>query len=64
VTISRAASIPGRPGAYALLQAAPQDLAPRKIGVIPIDSESGRAWLKLRREFHDIAGSIRKASPS
>ena len=38
-----------------MLEAALPDLAPRNIGVILIDSESGHGWLKLRREYHDIA---------
>lgn len=55
MTGSRAVSIAGRPGIYALLEAALPDREPRNIGVILIDSETGRGWLKLRREYHDVA---------
>jgi SOS-response transcriptional repressor LexA len=38
-----------------VLEAALPDCAPRNVGVILVDSESGRGWLKMRREFADIA---------
>lgn len=55
MTTSRAVSISGRPGVYALLEAAVPDSAPRNMGVILVESETGRGWLKLRREYQDIA---------
>jgi SOS-response transcriptional repressor LexA len=56
VTGSRAVPISGRPGIYTLLEAALPGCAPRNIGVILIDCETGRGWLKLRRGTHDAAG--------
>lgn len=50
-----AVSIAGRPGVYAVLEAALPDRAPRNIGVVVVDSTTGRGWLKLRRDFDDIA---------
>jgi SOS-response transcriptional repressor LexA len=56
VSISgRPVSISGRPGAYAILEAALPGREPRNIGIVLIDSTSGRGWLKLRGEYNDIA---------
>ncbi len=50
-----AVSIAGRTGVYAVLEAALPDRAPRHIGVLLIDSSSGRGWLKLRGNYDDVA---------
>jgi SOS-response transcriptional repressor LexA len=50
-----AISIAGRTGVYAVLEAALPARAPRHIGVLLIDSSSGRGWLKLRGCYDDIA---------
>jgi len=52
---SRAVSISGRPGVYAVLEAALPGQEPRNIGVLLIDSTSGRGFLKLRERYDDIA---------
>ncbi len=52
---SRAVSISGRPGVYAVLEAALPGHAPCNIGVLLLDSTTGRGWLKLRERYDDIA---------
>ena len=52
---NRAVSISGRPGVYAVLEAALPDRKPQNIGVLLVDSDTGRGWLKLRERFDDIA---------
>ena len=52
---SRAVSISGRPGVYAILEADLPGRPARNIGVVLIDSTSGRGWLKLRGHYEDIA---------
>jgi SOS-response transcriptional repressor LexA len=52
---NRAVSIAGRPGVYAVLEAALPDHAPQNIGVLLIDSDTGRGWLRMRHQFNDIA---------
>jgi SOS-response transcriptional repressor LexA len=52
---NRAVSIAGRPGVYAVLEAALPDRAPQNIGVLLIDSDSGRGWLRMRPRYGDIA---------
>ena len=52
---SRAVSLSGRPGVYAVLEAALPGHNPHNIGVLLIDSTSGRGWLKLRERYDDIA---------
>jgi hypothetical protein len=44
-----------RAGSYALLEAALPGRAPRNIGVLLIDPENDRAFLRLRPGFDDIA---------
>jgi phage repressor protein C with HTH and peptisase S24 domain len=44
-----------RQGAYVLLEAALPGRAPRNIGVLLIDPESVRGWLRMRGEYGDIA---------
>src|SRR5690349_21029662 len=44
-----------RPGAYTVVEAALPERPPRPIGVILIDCEADRAFLRLRPDFHDIA---------
>jgi hypothetical protein len=51
----RAVSIAGRPGGYAVLEAASPERAPQNIGVLLIDSDTGRGWLRMRRRFREIA---------
>ncbi len=50
-----AVAISGRPGLYAILEAALPGREPRNIGILLIDSTSGRGWLKLRAEYADLA---------
>lgn len=52
---SRAVSLSGRPGVYAVLEAALPGHNPHNIGVLLVDSTSGRGWLKLRERYDDIA---------
>jgi phage repressor protein C with HTH and peptisase S24 domain len=49
-------SITGRhPGAYVLLEAALPERPVRNIGVLLLDPETGRGWLKVRGRYNDIA---------
>ena len=52
----RAVSISGRPGVYAVLEVALPGRASHNIGIVLVDSTTGRGWLKLREQFDDIAG--------
>jgi phage repressor protein C with HTH and peptisase S24 domain len=51
----RAVSISGRPGVYAILEAALPDREARNIGILLIDTTSGHGWLQLRKNYDDIA---------
>lgn len=53
--VADAVSISGRPGVYAVLEAALPDHMPANIGVIVVDSETGRGWLKLRKDYDQLA---------
>ncbi len=44
-----------RQGTFVLLEAALPGRMPRAIGVLLIDPESGRGWLRMREAFDDIA---------
>src|SRR5579863_95594 len=44
-----------REGSYVLLEAALPGRPPRNIGVFLLDPETGRAWLRLRRDYNDCA---------
>jgi len=46
-----------RQGAYAVLEAAVPERAPRPIGIILVDPESDRGWIKLRREYEEMAST-------
>jgi SOS-response transcriptional repressor LexA len=48
-------SIGRRPGTYVVLEAVPPGRTPCNIGVLLIDPETGRAWLRMRRDFEEIA---------
>ncbi len=50
-----AVSISGRPGVYAVLEAALPEHEARNIGVVLIDSTTGRGWLKMREGYEDFA---------
>jgi len=44
-----------RQGTYVLLEAALPERAPVPIGVLLLDNETGRPWLRMRRDFTSIA---------
>ncbi len=46
-----------RQGVFVLLEAALPERAPRHIGVILVDPENGRGWVRLRERFDDIANA-------
>jgi SOS-response transcriptional repressor LexA len=50
-----AVSIFGRPGVYAVLEATLPGREPRNIGVVLIDSTTGRGWLKMRGAYDSVA---------
>ncbi len=53
--VTGAIAISGRPCVYAVLEAALPGRNPTNIGVIVVDPETGRGWLKLRKEYDRLA---------
>lgn len=49
-----AVSISGRPGVYAILEAAGPGRKPENMGVILVDPASGRGWVKLRHDIEEL----------
>src|SRR5512146_2311971 len=47
--------ISGRRGSYALLEAWLPERPPRVIGVFLLDPEAGRAWVRMRGRYEEIA---------
>lgn len=52
-----AVSLAGRVGVYAVLEAAMPGHKPGAIGVIVVDPDTGRGWLKIRQNFEELAGA-------
>jgi SOS-response transcriptional repressor LexA len=44
-----------RPGTFVVLEAVLPGRAPKNIGILLIDPATGRGWVRLRQNYHDIA---------